>query len=478
MNTIAAPIPRPVAESNAQRQPDHARRAQRTLPRVSWVYAGIPLVLVVAGGAAAHEFIAFAFASNMALNGLILGVFLLGVAMILARLFHVAKESRVFDWKLAQLTGLERRALPAKLETTEVAETFRRLEAHGLAPGQYMPPAAIEAEVEALEHALERRYEFAQFLVGGMVALGLLGTFIGLLETLIKTSELIGSIGGGSGGGNMEDEFRGIVNNLKAPLEAMGTAFSASMFGLVGSIMLGLELVAVRSAATKLIEGVRTGLLRVAGGEVGEEGVEGGDVSEEYLAGFIAYLKRHHERSHELLCSANEISTQMVPVVDALRGQIEHVDTRLDAFERGSRQADLRLEMVSAEMRTMADRISAQTAEMSRIAQALEDQRETAVGVEQFGRQVEALLEVMRGEQSVSGDIRQAVWRVHSVIQEQGEVQASIAAEQLVSLRSIVAMQSRSIKASADIDLGMARVAAGVGVIADRLKGGAEGKSA
>lgn len=471
MNNIAASLSPPDLQPHqATGQPDQGRRAQRTLPRVSWVYAGIPLVIVVAGGVAAHEFIAFAFASNMALNGLILGVFLLGVSMILARLFHVAKESRVFDWKLAQLVGVERRALPAKLEKTEVAETFRRLEAHGLAPGQYMPPAAIEAEVEALEHALERRYEFAQFLVGGMVALGLLGTFIGLLETLIKTSELIGSIGGGSGGGNMEDEFRGIVNNLKAPLEAMGTAFSASMFGLVGSIMLGLELVAVRSAATKLIEGVRTGLLRVAGGEASEEGTHGVEVSEEYLAGFIAYLKRHHERSEELLRSANATSAQIVPVVDALRAQIEQFDGRLDALERSGRQADLRLEMVSAEMRSMADRLTTQTAETGRLAHAIEEQRGSGVAVEHLGRQIEALLDVMRSEQSVSGDIRQAVWRVHSVVQEQGQVQASIAAEQLVSLRSIAAVQSRSVKASADIDQGMARVAACVAVIADRMK--------
>ncbi len=77
--------------------------------------------------------------------------------------------------------------------------------------------------------------------------MGLLGTFIGLLATLNDIALLIGSFADI----DMKNAdplvvFRTMIERMKAPMQSMGIAFSASMFGLLGSIILGLMMVGIR----------------------------------------------------------------------------------------------------------------------------------------------------------------------------------------------------------------------------------------
>ena len=77
--------------------------------------------------------------------------------------------------------------------------------------------------------------------------MGLLGTFIGLLATLNDISTLISSFAEI----DMKTAsplvvFRTMIERMKAPMQSMGIAFSASMFGLLGSIILGLMMVGIR----------------------------------------------------------------------------------------------------------------------------------------------------------------------------------------------------------------------------------------
>lgn len=85
-----------------------------------------------------------------------------------------------------------------------------------------------------------------QYIAGVLVMLGLIGTFWGLLETITAVGEAMSAIvssfeannsgGGGAGGGSMVEFLKAISK----PLQGMGIAFSASLFGLSGSLMTGL----------------------------------------------------------------------------------------------------------------------------------------------------------------------------------------------------------------------------------------------
>jgi len=95
----------------------------------------------------------------------------------------------------------------------------------------------IDKILENLDMSLNSIRETSRYLVGLLVFLGLLGTFWGLLKT-------IGSVGNVIGGLGIDDtNVAGFFNNLKdglnAPLQGMSVAFSSSLLGLAGSLILG-----------------------------------------------------------------------------------------------------------------------------------------------------------------------------------------------------------------------------------------------
>jgi hypothetical protein len=118
------------------------------------------------------------------------------------------------------------------------------------------PVAAVEAGLRSLHVTLDSRQELTQFLVGFLVALGLLGTFIGILQTLVEIGNMIGGFASADMQ-NIDKAFMGLISDLTKPLQGMGTAFSASMFGLLGSLCLGLTMVSVRRCTEEFLTGLR-----------------------------------------------------------------------------------------------------------------------------------------------------------------------------------------------------------------------------
>jgi hypothetical protein len=84
------------------------------------------------------------------------------------------------------------------------------------------------------------------YLSGLLIMMGLLGTYIGLLETIDEVGKAmagLANVGGGGGapsgeGGQMsDDQMSGFIGSIAAPLQGMGLAFSASLFGIGGSLI-------------------------------------------------------------------------------------------------------------------------------------------------------------------------------------------------------------------------------------------------
>lgn len=77
------------------------------------------------------------------------------------------------------------------------------------------------------------------YVTGILVFLGLIGTFIGLMDMVGSVGGIIGSIANM----DMSDPtaaFTKLIRDLQAPLVGMATGFSSSLFGLFGSLILGL----------------------------------------------------------------------------------------------------------------------------------------------------------------------------------------------------------------------------------------------
>ena len=90
--------------------------------------------------------------------------------------------------------------------------------------------------LDSLGTRLDESRETARYLTGLLVFLGLLGTFWGLLETVGSIGGVIASL---QGGGETASLFNDLKTGLARPLAGMSLAFTSSLFGLAGSLVLG-----------------------------------------------------------------------------------------------------------------------------------------------------------------------------------------------------------------------------------------------
>ncbi|WP_455973419.1 hypothetical protein [Methylorubrum populi] len=100
-----------------------------------------------------------------------------------------------------------------------------------------IPTGTMQVLVADVETKLDDRQGMSHYLGALMVLLGLLGTFIGLMHTLESVGGILGSLdlSGSSGAG----AIAGLIESLKRPLDGMSTGFGASLFGLIGSLIIG-----------------------------------------------------------------------------------------------------------------------------------------------------------------------------------------------------------------------------------------------
>ena len=91
--------------------------------------------------------------------------------------------------------------------------------------------------LDGIRGHLDDSREISKYMIGLLIFLGLLGTFWGLLQTIGTIGQVIHGLD--AGGDDFATVFQYLKQGLEGPLEGMGTAFSSSLFGLGGSLVLG-----------------------------------------------------------------------------------------------------------------------------------------------------------------------------------------------------------------------------------------------
>ena len=97
--------------------------------------------------------------------------------------------------------------------------------------------SSIKRLIENIDMQLASTRETSRYLVGLLVFLGLLGTFWGLLKTIGSVGDVINGLG--IDDTNVAGFFNSLKDGLNAPLQGMSIAFSSSLLGLAGSLILG-----------------------------------------------------------------------------------------------------------------------------------------------------------------------------------------------------------------------------------------------
>ena len=112
--------------------------------------------------------------------------------------------------------------------------------------------SVIEKILETTDMSLINLRETSRYLVGLLVFLGLLGTFWGLLKTIGSVGNVIGSLG--IDDTNVAGFFNSLKDGLNAPLQGMSIAFSSSLLGLAGSLILGFADLNLGQAQNKFLQ--------------------------------------------------------------------------------------------------------------------------------------------------------------------------------------------------------------------------------
>lgn len=93
--------------------------------------------------------------------------------------------------------------------------------------------------MDAIKARNDERRDLSQYLLQLLIFLGLFGTFWGLTLTVGDIGRAIGQLNEGSASGDTGDLFRQMIQSLQNPIGSMGIAFSSSLFGLAGTIIVG-----------------------------------------------------------------------------------------------------------------------------------------------------------------------------------------------------------------------------------------------
>lgn len=190
--------------------------------------------LVAAAAWAMHGQIAGIVAANPVLNGLIAFVFVLGVLTCFWQVWSLAQSVSWIESVVRGKPGAAEAAPPVLL-----APLAALLQARGKARSMTISATSGRSILDSVAQRVDEARDITRYLVNLLVFLGLLGTFWGLATTVPAVVETIRGLAPKEGETGIE-VFSKLMGGLESQLGGMGTAFSSSLLGLAGSLVVGL----------------------------------------------------------------------------------------------------------------------------------------------------------------------------------------------------------------------------------------------
>lgn len=323
-------------------------------------------VLVVAGLLFAA--LAQAFASNPLLNSLILLVLLIGIGWNILQVTRLSPEVawlETFQRARSQLATL---AAPRLL--APMASMLAARQAKGRDDRLTLSAPAMRSLLDGIASRLDEGRELSRYMTGLLIFLGLLGTFWGLLLTVAAVSDVIGGMSVGSG--DLNALFEQLKSGLGRPLRGMGTAFSSSMFGLAGALVLGFLDLTAGQAQNRFfneLEEWLAGLTRLSSGALGGEGdaaipvyvqalLEQTAENMERLQAIIARNEEGREQANQAMAAIGERLASLSETLRANQQLMLHIaeaqSALVPALQRlGERRPDEGAEAVRAHLRSI-----------------------------------------------------------------------------------------------------------------------------
>ena len=304
-----------------------------------------------------------AFASNPLLNAFIAFVLIVGIAWNVLQVVRLTPEVlwlETFQTQRAKLATLPPPRLLAPMASMLAARQAKSRDGHDRFT---LSAPAMRSLLDSLASRLDESRELSRYMTGLLIFLGLLGTFWGLLLTVASVSDVIGQMSIGSG--DLNALFEQLKSGLGKPLKGMGTAFSSSMFGLAGALVLGFLDLTAGQAQNRFfneLEEWLAGLTRLSSGAL-----EGGEASVPvYVQALLEQTAENMENLQSILVRGEDGRREANTAVLALT---EKIGTLSDTM-RANQQLMLRIAESQAQLAPalarMGERHADETGEASR----------------------------------------------------------------------------------------------------------------
>ena len=274
-----------------------------------------------------------AFLTNLLLNSLIFAVLLIGIFLNFRQVFILRTES---NWlKSFQLKSKNKESLKSDLGLRNQFEPLLLLpmskmlsESQNKSGKFSLTAQAMRTLLDGIASRLDESREVARYFIGLSIFLGLLGTFWGLLGTVASIGDVIRNLS--ITGDDITVIFNTLKSGLEKPLDGMGTAFSSSLFGLGGSLILGfLDLQAgqAQNSFYNHLEEWLSGMTRLSSTNEAREGEQNISAYTEALleqtAESLDELQRIIGKSEESRISANNHFAKMNENLSLLTDQMK-----------------------------------------------------------------------------------------------------------------------------------------------------------
>jgi len=329
---------------------------------------------------------------NPWLNALIFGVFLIGMVTCFWQVGQLVTSVHWIEGFAASRPGHEVTVAPRLL-----APLANLLRSRG-ARGAHISSSAARSILDSVSARIEEARDITRYLTNLLIFLGLLGTLYGLSTTVPAVVDTIRALAP-KDGESSADVFSKLMTGLESQLGGMGTAFSSSLLGLAGSLVVGLLELFASHGQNRFygeLEEWLTSFTRLS--------IAGGDGDGEGTRAVIGALAEHLEDQAEFF---REIRMQ----TEAERGQ---TDAGLQALAQSVAALSERMDSgMGATSETFARMAAGQESLAAALLSAQSDattappEAESRMRLRSIDMQLLRLLEeVAAGRQEALGDLR------------------------------------------------------------------------
>ena len=461
--------------------------------------SSVVVLLIIALGTWQFEFAYKSVLSHPQLNLLIIFTFIGGVIAAFITAYRVFNEYHVLQAmketqhdfsemeKLGDdggVTRLVRAAEPGIIIKSPriFGEFYRQIMGELLTTrGLRVSLAQRNALLDSVKEAIGRERSLSNYLTGTLILMGLIGTFIGLMEMVASVGGIVGGLA--KAGTGSDEAIKSVIRDLEAPLVGMATGFSASLFGLFGSLALGLIARFIDGALQALRHDFEGWLIRIGSLEgQGVSSVPGVATNESNVITLASTLLGAFRTTQGLITRSAEVMKKLgdrqetqTAALSMLVEQVESLSLRQANIFQQIKKLDVISDSVERlrEEEILRDRATANRYAdgVGRLSQTIEESRGVIVGsVEQVAEQhrtterlVRALeVQTTRGFESFGVEL--------NALKQSGDERGRVALESNAALERLVRESTRPLdvktigdQLSASVD---ERLGAGFGAVA------------